>query len=382
MASYCVSNPNLKPELGWAVREEEGEDEEEKEEEKEEKKKRKILEWLSSSMRLWIAATAVGQASQRIVPMTRTVESFSLPYLTKCTISSHLISVEIWCVMRYWSGDGYGVMRDSLLLALVCFNRIGSYEHLVCFGWIEDVTLSIVKMLDGSDHADNDEVNSNISTSNHGMSSNVPIPLVQEHELKNMFLGFMNQWFNEFMQMNTPAQRPPPPFIPPVIPSVAPPPHLIEFKKKYVGKRYLDMKKREFLELRQGNKSMVEYEREFVYLSKYAREIVPTEEEMCIRFEDGLNDEIQMIIGVPPVKKTREDFSQTTSVSEHPNKNKSVQHDFKVPTKPVDSVGSVRNTPNLSCKHCGKHHPGECRAKSGAYYRCGSTGYSLRNCPK
>ncbi|MBA0620242.1 hypothetical protein Godav_005998, partial [Gossypium davidsonii] len=43
-------------------------------------------------MRLWIAAMAVGQASQRTVPMMRTVESFSLPYPAKCTISSHLIS--------------------------------------------------------------------------------------------------------------------------------------------------------------------------------------------------------------------------------------------------------------------------------------------------
>ncbi|KAK5775719.1 hypothetical protein PVK06_043652 [Gossypium arboreum] len=70
-----------------------------------------------------------------------------------------------------------------------------------------------------------------------------------------------------------------------------------EFKKKYVGKRYLDKKKREFLDLQQGNKSVVEYEREFVYLSKYTRDIIPTEEEMCIRFEEGLNDEIRMMIG-------------------------------------------------------------------------------------
>ncbi|XP_016748898.1 uncharacterized protein [Gossypium hirsutum] len=69
-----------------------------------------------------------------------------------------------------------------------------------------------------------------------------------------------------------------------------------KFKKKYVGKWYLDKKKREFLELRQRNKLVVEYEREFAYLSKYAREIAPTEEEMCIQFEDGLNDEIRIMI--------------------------------------------------------------------------------------
>nr|KJB20236.1 hypothetical protein B456_003G139700 [Gossypium raimondii] len=41
-------------------------------------------------MRLWIAATAVGQVSQRIVSMTRMVESFSSSYLAKCIISSLL----------------------------------------------------------------------------------------------------------------------------------------------------------------------------------------------------------------------------------------------------------------------------------------------------
>ncbi|XP_017640453.1 uncharacterized protein LOC108481898 [Gossypium arboreum] len=70
-----------------------------------------------------------------------------------------------------------------------------------------------------------------------------------------------------------------------------------EFKKKYVGKRYLDKKKRVFLDLRQRNQSIAKYEREFVCLSKYARDIVSIEEEMCIRFEERLNDEIRMMIG-------------------------------------------------------------------------------------
>ncbi|MBA0871259.1 hypothetical protein Goshw_023410, partial [Gossypium schwendimanii] len=70
--------------MGWGVKEKE-------EEEEEEEEKRKILKWFSSSIRLWIATKAVGQASQRIVPVTRTVESFSSLYPTKCTISSYLM---------------------------------------------------------------------------------------------------------------------------------------------------------------------------------------------------------------------------------------------------------------------------------------------------
>ncbi|KAA3463985.1 Hexaprenyldihydroxybenzoate methyltransferase, mitochondrial-like protein [Gossypium australe] len=56
-------------------------------------------------------------------------------------------------------------------------------------------------------------------------------------------------------------------------------------------------KKKEFLELKYGNRSVVEYDRNFVYLSKYAHGIMPNEQEICIQFEDGLNEEIKMIIG-------------------------------------------------------------------------------------
>ena len=179
-----------------------------------------------------------------------------------------------------------------------------------------------------------------------------------------------------------------------------------EFKKKYVVRRYLDKKKREFLDLRQGNKSVAEYEREFVYLSKYARDIVPTKEEMCIRFEEGVNDEIRMMIGgteireffvlsdraqkleevynrkmqrdrrskesfkrsasksfsALPVKKSKEEFSRATSVPERSGKSRPRQSDYKASDRPAVSVGSVQNIQRSKCQHCGRSHHGECRS--------------------
>ncbi len=41
---------------------------------------------------------------------------------------------------------------------------------------------------------------------------------------------------------------------------------------------------------------MVEYKCEFVRLSRYGREIIPTEAERCRRFEEGLNDNIKVMI--------------------------------------------------------------------------------------
>ncbi|XP_057998349.1 uncharacterized protein LOC131177406 [Hevea brasiliensis] len=70
----------------------------------------------------------------------------------------------------------------------------------------------------------------------------------------------------------------------------------MEFKKKYIGNEYLEDRRREFISLRQRQLSEVEYEREFVRLSRYRREIVPTEADRCRRFEEGLNDNIKLMI--------------------------------------------------------------------------------------
>ncbi|KAA3474733.1 reverse transcriptase [Gossypium australe] len=71
-----------------------------------------------------------------------------------------------------------------------------------------------------------------------------------------------------------------------------------EFRKKYISQQFLDQKHKEFLELKQGCMIVTEYEREFVRLSKYAREYVSTEEIMCKQFIDGLNKDIKLLVGI------------------------------------------------------------------------------------
>ncbi|KAA3465844.1 1-phosphatidylinositol-4,5-bisphosphate phosphodiesterase beta-2 [Gossypium australe] len=46
----------------------------------------------------------------------------------------------------------------------------------------------------------------------------------------------------------------------------------------------------------QGNKSVAEYEAEFLRLSRYIRGIVATDYEHCVRFEDGLQNELRVLI--------------------------------------------------------------------------------------
>ncbi len=69
---------------------------------------------------------------------------------------------------------------------------------------------------------------------------------------------------------------------------------MAEFRKKYVSQIYLEARRREFISLRQRQLTVSEYEREFIKLSRYGREIVPSEADRCRRFEEGLNDNIKL----------------------------------------------------------------------------------------
>ena len=66
-----------------------------------------------------------------------------------------------------------------------------------------------------------------------------------------------------------------------------------EFRAKYVTDMYRDSKWKQFLNLKQRNLSVAEYEKEFSHLSKYAPELVLTEAFRCRQFEDGLYDSIK-----------------------------------------------------------------------------------------
>lgn len=62
----------------------------------------------------------------------------------------------------------------------------------------------------------------------------------------------------------------------------------VVFQGKYVGASYVDTRRRKFLSLTQGNKTVAEYEAKFLRLSRYARGIAATKYERCVRFEDSL----------------------------------------------------------------------------------------------
>ncbi|XP_017632708.1 uncharacterized protein LOC108475244 [Gossypium arboreum] len=146
---------------------------------------------------------------------------------------------------------------------------------------------------------------------------------------------------------------------------------------------------------------------------------------MCKRFEEGLNEEIKLLIRILeirefaalagrakkaeglnnerkqakrearvtskrtsskvhsfPTKKSmsRQDRS-TSSVGYSGSARSSKRHNPKSSSPLATSVGSIDDQ-RLKCMSCNKFHFGECRMKSGACYRCGSLNHFFRDCPK
>ena len=85
---------------------------------------------------------------------------------------------------------------------------------------------------------------------------------------------------------------------------------LKEFMNKYMSPMYKARKKLEFLNLKQNELSVVDYEVQFVRLSKYATEEVATDELKRDKFERGLTLEIREGIVIKP--PTYKDLLKTT----------------------------------------------------------------------
>ena len=167
--------------------------------------------------------------------------------------------------------------------------------------------------------------------------------------------------------------------------------------------------------------SVTEYQREFTRLSKYAPEILVSEEEKCRRFEDGLNDHIRAhvtafchedfskivtcALNVERVKKEERERKDKRQGKKNPGQSSSQQQQrkkFRGPqgssqptaqtisrntTLPAPSVASAPGGASTGqtaphCSHCGINHKGECWRLTGACLICGSKEHRARDCSR
>jgi hypothetical protein len=79
-----------------------------------------------------------------------------------------------------------------------------------------------------------------------------------------------------------------------------------EFEERYYSWEHRKEKEQEFLDLRQGDLTVLEYERRFQDLAAFASTYLPTEHHRVERFRDGLRRELRMILIAMQFQSVRE----------------------------------------------------------------------------
>ncbi|XP_016755372.2 uncharacterized protein [Gossypium hirsutum] len=165
---------------------------------------------------------------------------------------------------------------------------------------------------------------------------------------------------------------------------------------------YVDARRKEFLNLTQGNKSVAEYEAEFLSFSRYTRVMVATEYERCVRFEDGLKDSLRVLIA-PQRERVFSELVEKAKIAEEVKRTERLNQEKergrnkreaetsgvgqRRRTKarvngPVRAGALVANPGVPPCADCGRSHRGERWKRTRACFACGSMEQRIRDCPR
>ncbi|XP_027169465.1 uncharacterized protein LOC113769198 [Coffea eugenioides] len=183
-----------------------------------------------------------------------------------------------------------------------------------------------------------------------------------------------------------------------------------EFNAKYFPPLIQEKKEDEFIRLRQRAQTVAEYESQFTRLSKFAPELIVTEQRRIRHFVQSLNVEIQKDLAVAQLSA----FSDVVEIAQRVEsarlqvrtfqaKKRAIpgssmgQKDTSTPPKLGKGTGGLR-FPGMSsdasqrgsgsashgpCGYCGKPNRTEdvCWKKGRKCLRCGSADHQIANCP-
>ncbi|XP_039057767.1 uncharacterized protein LOC120201178 [Hibiscus syriacus] len=140
---------------------------------------------------------------------------------------------------------------------------------------------------------------------------------------------------------------------------------LEEFKHKYIGDQFIRQIKQEFMNLKQMNRSVYEYECEFNKLSWFASELVTTEKDSCectTLPKRGRDSRFQPQARSETIASSARGASQMRALQ----------------TQSVGSgIGRSTSGQARQCQLCGKNHFGTYRMASGVCFRCGEADISF-----
>lgn len=175
-----------------------------------------------------------------------------------------------------------------------------------------------------------------------------------------------------------------------------------QFKEAYLCKYYpitARMKMRAtFLMIKQGDKSVEEYDQEFNRLARFSSAYVSTEELKVERFIAGLREDLKWhvaalassdyaealrvasLIDMPRIDKLQSGSAQSSHTAiqvkrtdwNHPKIG-------RLPRSRTDKWGVPNRT---ICPNCRRPHMGECRAGTDACFKCGQEGHFAADCPQ